>query len=204
MANTSPTNPSTVVDDANVGSVSWNNPSNAAACDDVYSQSNSINNTNSTHYLKSTGYGFDLPATATIDGIVITVSLLGSVNNMFPTQSMRLVLNNVIQTGTTRTNGSSVNQAEATYTFGSSSDLWGQTLTVSDIENANFGAAYFITHGGGATNRTYSVDCFQITIYYTDQSGPANLKTWNGIPKASVKTINGVAIASVKTWNGVA
>lgn len=34
-------------------------------------------------------------------------------------------------------------------------------------------------------------------------SGPANLKTWNGVAKASVKTINGTAIASVKTINGV-
>ena len=34
-------------------------------------------------------------------------------------------------------------------------------------------------------------------------SGPANLKTFNGLAKASVKTINGVAIASVKTVNGV-
>lgn len=33
--------------------------------------------------------------------------------------------------------------------------------------------------------------------------GPANLKTYNGIAKASVKTINGVAMASIKTFNGV-
>jgi hypothetical protein len=34
-------------------------------------------------------------------------------------------------------------------------------------------------------------------------SGPANLKTINGVAKASIKTINGVAIASVKTFNGL-
>ncbi len=34
-------------------------------------------------------------------------------------------------------------------------------------------------------------------------SGPANMKTWNGLVKASVKTINGLALASVKTWNGL-
>lgn len=34
-------------------------------------------------------------------------------------------------------------------------------------------------------------------------SGPANLKTWNGLAKASIKTMDGLAIASVKTWNGL-
>lgn len=34
-------------------------------------------------------------------------------------------------------------------------------------------------------------------------SGPANVKSINGLAKASVKTINGLAIASVKTYNGL-
>lgn len=34
-------------------------------------------------------------------------------------------------------------------------------------------------------------------------SGPANLKTWDGLAKASVKTMDGLALASVKTWNGL-
>lgn len=34
-------------------------------------------------------------------------------------------------------------------------------------------------------------------------SGPANLKTINGLAKASVKEVNGLAMASVKTYNGL-
>jgi hypothetical protein len=34
-------------------------------------------------------------------------------------------------------------------------------------------------------------------------SGPANVKTYDGLAAASVKTINGLAIASVKTYNGL-
>jgi len=33
--------------------------------------------------------------------------------------------------------------------------------------------------------------------------GPVNLKTWNGIPKASIKTINGVVIAGIKSCSGI-
>ena len=44
-----------------------------------------------------------------------------------------------------------------------------------------------------------------VAFFTKDQppSGPANLKSWNGLAKASIKTINGVAIASVKSVNGV-
>lgn len=44
----------------------------------------------------------------------------------------------------------------------------------------------------------------KLVITYTSASGPANLKTWNGLAKASVKSINGLAIASVKTVDGLA
>ena len=43
----------------------------------------------------------------------------------------------------------------------------------------------------------------KLVITHTSVSGPVNLKTWNGLAKASVKTINGLAIASVKTVNGL-
>lgn len=34
-------------------------------------------------------------------------------------------------------------------------------------------------------------------------TGPANVKTWNGLPLASIKTINGLAVESIKTINGL-
>lgn len=39
---------------------------------------------------------------------------------------------------------------------------------------------------------------------YVAASGPAGVKTYNGLAAASVKTVNGLAVASVKTWNGLA
>ena len=43
----------------------------------------------------------------------------------------------------------------------------------------------------------------KLVITYTIPSGPANLKTFNGLATASIKTINGLAIASVKSVNGM-
>lgn len=42
-----------------------------------------------------------------------------------------------------------------------------------------------------------------ISIAPAASSGPANMKTYDGLASASVKTIDGLAIASVKTFNGL-
>jgi len=47
--------------------------------------------------------------------------------------------------------------------------------------------------------------CPKLAITYTSTppSGPAGIKTINGIAIASVKTINGIATGSIKSWNGL-
>lgn len=63
--------------------------------------------------------------------------------------------------------------------------VWTRALTgteISSLYNSGAGLQYPFGEGG---------------------SGPANVKTWNGLAKASVKTVNGVAMASNKSHNGV-
>lgn len=50
---------------------------------------------------------------------------------------------------------------------------------------------------------TIYISAVAIRIEYTPAEGPTNLKTINGLAKASVKTIKGLAIGSVKSWNGL-
>lgn len=57
---------------------------------------------------------------------------------------------------------------------------------------------------GIVTSNNGASDVARIDSFGGVASGPANLKTWNGLAKASIKTINGLAIASVKTFNGLA
>lgn len=42
-----------------------------------------------------------------------------------------------------------------------------------------------------------------VGLAYPFISGPANLKSWNGLAKASIKSVNGLAIASIKSINNV-
>lgn len=44
---------------------------------------------------------------------------------------------------------------------------------------------------------------FIVSIKPSAPSGPANLKSWNGLAKASIKSINGLAIGSIKRVNGL-
>jgi len=62
--------------------------------------------------------------------------------------------------------------------------------------NTSSGAAVYLSETSGtSTDPTLTVTHAAPTL--------SNLKTWNGIAKASVKTRNGVAIASIKTANGI-
>jgi len=66
------------------------------------------------------------------------------------------------------------------------------------------------THATNAIRVGYSYDNdstkpVKIHIEYTAAGGGGSeIKTINGLAKASAKTVNGLAIASVKTWGGVA
>lgn len=64
--------PSTVVNDATVGTLDWTNPSNITVEDD--SRATNGGSAGTTKYMKATGYGFAIPDTATIDGILAIVS----------------------------------------------------------------------------------------------------------------------------------
>lgn len=62
------------------------------------------------------------------------------------------------------------------------------------------GSQSLIVEGGAATTQFTNI----ISSWApSGGTGPANLKTWNGIAKANLKTLNGIAIANVKTVDGI-
>lgn len=93
---------------------------------------------------------------------------------------------------------------------------WDVTAQVQTALDTYSGVAHFCIKDAGAS--AVSAQAYRSSNYATDPtmrpqlyitytvpvSGPANLKTANGLAKASVKVVNGLAIASVKTWNGLA
>jgi len=164
--NTGATSPGTMADDATIGTVAWSNPDNAKVSDDVYATAGDLYDTTS-HYLKATNFGFSIPTGATINGILVEVEAkLDTASSIYG--SIKIVKSDATIGTTTRATAPNFDSTERYSKSGSSTDLWGETWTSADINNANFGIAFYIQNN--VVHRTASVDHIRITVYYTTQS----------------------------------
>lgn len=123
------------------------------------------------NYLKATLFGAVIPTGATIDGIVVTVSRKASANSADANicdEEVKII----------KADGSigSTNKADvstkwpttaADVSYGSSTDLWGETWTPADINDADFGVAFKVHNTGGVSSATAYVQTVRITVYYT-------------------------------------
>lgn len=167
MASQGPNGGSTFVDDASIGSKIWVTPENAVASDNVYSNSFLTLALPQSHYLKATGFGFSIPTTATITGVLVEVegkSTIGENVNL----SGKLVKSDVID-GTQQSAVSPFPTSDAYMSLGSSSNLWGLTLTPSNINASDFGVAVNASAADFAD--TASIDYIRITVFYSTGGG---------------------------------
>lgn len=76
---------------------------------------------------------------------------------------------------------------------------------VNDEEPDAPGSAddYNLMYANSADTAGTTSDPKLVVVHTAGSSGPANVKTWNGITTANTKTVNGIAIASVKSGNGI-
>jgi hypothetical protein len=159
MPSQGPLSPSTLADDTSFGSVAWISPENAGAEDAAIAFTGS---TSTSHYLKATAFGFTVPSTATIGGIVAEVKRKDAFGAGQSVDSrVRLVKGGVVET----TDKASVDgwpAALAYQTYGSSSDLWASTWTATDINDAGFGMVI------AAVNGSPCIDHIRITVTYAD------------------------------------
>lgn len=149
--------------DATVGTDPWVFPGNILASDDVYATATTLVPPMTTQYLTGTNFGFTIPAGAIIEGILIEYeggrSDLSTVDN-----SIKIIKGGVIG-GTEHSTGGSWQAADAYRAQGSSTDLWGLTWTVADINAADFGIGISARLTSTGTNPR--VDHVRITVYYT-------------------------------------
>lgn len=161
MADTGYRNPGTMADDSSVGSLIWNNPDNAKTSNNVYTTAVGGRYGGISHYLKATNFGFTVPAGAVINGILVQFErkATGTVSDLY----VRIVKAGAVKT-TNRAKAGNWSTTEAYYTYGSSSDLWGQTWTVAQINASNFGV---VLSASCAPAGTAWVDHIRIKVYYT-------------------------------------
>jgi len=160
-----PNNGGAFANDNTVGTIDWSNPSSANISDDSYATA-SLGSSAVTHYLKATGFGFNISAGATINGIEVLVERNGDTGSKISDNSVRLVKNGTIS-GNDKSAAGTWPASDGNITYGGSSDLWGLNWTYSDINSANFGFVISAKHDSSGSTKTASVDCIRITVYYT-------------------------------------
>jgi hypothetical protein len=139
----------------------WLNPNNIFANDG--SSATSLPGTAITQDLRGGAFGFSIPSTAVIDGILLEV-------NAFTPVTTNVEAFNTVEleggggTSANRATGTLV-PTPTTFSFGGSSDLWGTTWTSAQINSSTFvGNVSFRTTGGGPG--TIDVDFFRITVFF--------------------------------------
>ena len=154
-------------DDVGTGAGAWANTTRLLLNDNSYTTV-SLSGTNTSWYIYGVNYqGFNIPATAVIDGIIVTIGRLssGSSGNSIKDVNVRMIKSGAIDLNANRANATRWGFTETAQTYGSATDLWGTTWTPAQINAADFGAALSVQAEG--TTRTASVDYISITVHYT-------------------------------------
>ena len=151
------------VDDTTVGAGgTWTNPANAVSRNGVYA-TNALASGGGfqTYYLKATDFGFAVPADATIVGVSLRVAGLTSLGTR--TWECKLVKGGTVSGDNKST---SIPSAVAEKILGGEADMWGLTLTPSDVNASNFGAVVSCLQGD-SNGSTESIDSILLAVHYT-------------------------------------
>lgn len=161
-----PRSASTASNIALTGSASsWTDPSNSLVSDNQYATASFPVNGDYSDHLQVTDFGFNLPASSVILGILVEVEHYG---DRVKDNQIRIVKGGTIgSSDRSLTNNWPNSDTGSYFQYGGSTDLWGEAWTESDINATNFGFAISARRvGGGPSTATALVDHIRITVYY--------------------------------------
>jgi hypothetical protein len=169
------------VQNGNDGLVDWVNPGNVGVDDNSYAscdlESGDDPNNSYSENLVCYNFGFAIDETATITGILVSVSRLASESGNMEDYVVRLLKVGSI-VGNNKAVFTSWGSSEVSVDYGGSSDLWGESWLYSDINNSGFGLVFKVFNGEGHGGNTQAyVDFIRITIYYSLPSGEQSFRT---------------------------
>ncbi len=161
------TNPVTGSTDTSVGTGAWSNISNIGESDLLFASANISGGGSASNILKATGYDFNIPTTAKINGISVKVRRYGTAAVDGQVRMLKAGAYAGIYNGNPY-NWGGTSTAPEQIIYGGPEDLWGTTWTAADINNSNFGFSLQVvnTSGGGSAY----IDSIQITVYYSNDN----------------------------------
>ncbi len=180
--------PSNVVTDNSVGTLTFSSLSNSSASDNVYSSVSALALGDKSNYVVAKGFGFAIPANATICGITVTVEkkASGLLQNVHDFSAK------IVRAGTVAGNNNAAAGAwptsDATTVYGSSSDSWGLSWSPADINDSEFGFALSADLSGISVLPTASVDYISMVVSYSVPL-PVGIVTFDAVSTGNVVEI---------------
>jgi hypothetical protein len=155
----------TVVNDPSVGYQGWTNPSYAKSSDDLRATSPTLPPTRATQRLVASAFGFQIPTTASIQGIEVAVERSKGGLGTARDSAIR-----VVKAGATAPSNPITTVAwpatDATVTYGGPTSLWGATWSPADISAASFGVFIRAQNAHATENVNPRVDSLKVTVHF--------------------------------------
>jgi hypothetical protein len=150
----------------------WNNANKVNGTDGVYADVQLMpylfcfqSQCYRSRYLTSHHFGFSIPSSATVDGIVVTVT--GKSNTMASVMDSTIMLmKNYVPVGANRASGNDWDTSAMVRTYGSPLDLWGSSWTPAEI-NDNYFGSYVKVYNPTTNTPSALVDAVTITVFYS-------------------------------------
>lgn len=171
MASQGPNTPSTHGTKALAGNTSsWSATDRVTgAADDLGAYTSSMSSGQYSDHLYGAGFGFTIPSGSTIDGIVVEWRRRDLSGGAGVKDKAVRILKAGSVVGSDYATATAWATSYGYVTYGGSSDLWGTTWSVSEINAAGFGAA--IAGESTGSGGWPQVDHARITVYYTVSAG---------------------------------
>ncbi len=148
----------------------WNQPENISADDGTVAAPFSVltSAVTATRYLKASDFDHSVPAGATINGIELEIDVTIAGLNVRPYQ-IRL---SGVTSGLSDDLSDNVNWlSNQTQTYGDSTETWGNSWTVSEIEAETFSAYISVTGTAPSNFFSTNVDYVKTIVHYTESGG---------------------------------
>lgn len=161
-----PLDPTAAVNDASIGSRAWSGVTKVFAEDNQYAEISAMIGGQVSNYLVTSGFGFNLPSTATITGIKVEVRRWALSGVGIEDNEMRLMKSGAPSGAIKLAPGGKWTKDQSYVAYGGPGDLWSTTWTPADINATSFGAALSVKYTSTAGNDWPRVDRVRITVYF--------------------------------------
>lgn len=148
--------------------------------------------------LVANGFNFNIPATATVLGVIVNVQTVAQSSTSGTVSSVALWYTGA-QEGTAKTPGTPITTTLTTTSYGSAADLWGAALTPTIVNDPSFG---FAVACNTDSVRVFIESFFTVTVYYT-LSGSGTISTVSSIV-INNEIASGLALVTTSQPHGLA